>query len=1094
MVLLLILIAPTSMLALSPGGRVGASSSVVNQGTAQDHPHPGFEKVGGEASNQAGSSTDVGRSVLEHVSSHEDTTLRTAPSHLVIVKSLVSQSDSSLVVERGDILPLGGPPPSYQGVAASDEGRAPAMASSSPRLPQLNALTGFSGLIYGVDGSYVNHSYPPDVSMAVGPSHVMELVNVVGEIWTKQGTSLSTFSLATFFGLSASDHVGDSKVLYDSSSSRWFASTDDFTTGAVTVGVSQSNDPTGRWTFWTFTPTSSYCPDQPMLGVNDDKVAISVNDYNSCSNLASNNYVGVEYWVINKSQMLAGGTISYSQHLPDSSIFSLHPVQSLSSTSTLYMVSVWGGNSGVVRLWSVTGIPTSTTGTSYSYSDITISLTSAPPSAPQKGSTYLLDSGDARVQDTLWNQGMLWFTFDDGCTPSGDTQVRSCIRLTQLDTTSKTVKQDSDVAAAGQYYLYAALRLDSQGDAVIVLGYSSVNSYPGILVLSQVSGSTPNSYSAPSILQAGSGPEALGGAACTSGVCRYGDYFGASTDPSSPSVVWVAGEYGTPSGWATFISSLSLSLHLVPLTVSYSIQGAGSGYSSPVLTYIAGGQQITAVLGTTPTSYSADSGSSWAVTNPLSGSSSSERWQTSQTTSGTVSTSVTQTFVYYHQYLVSSSYSIVGSGKPNPPALSYSSFGSNSLLTLATSQQGPWIDAGSTYVSTNPLIGSTANERWFSTENNGTVSSSGTLSFSYHHQYLLTFIGRGTSSIFLDEGFQQTISISAISRFANGTGYRISALTIDSGAAQTEPLTKGNLSIPITMNAPHTYVFTIVNQYQVGLDAAATQALNSITPPTITGDSGWYDSGTAVTVSFGHVWNLVAGQSRLAAVGYSTDSGAVTPVAEAGSGTFDVSLSMSSPHTVGVEAVTQYYLTFHFADATGSKTITPTALQITVGGKAQDVPGFAAFLDDGTAFTVSQVLYGGVDVKPAAAAQYSVTAPATITLNDSVYDATVKVSDLLGLAVSGAQVEMTLVNGTVVSGTTGGDGTFTASKIPLGTFTASVSSFGSSAQVTGDASKQSVTPASVLFGTTSLGIVVAVIVVAALAAVFMLRRRSGARR
>src|SRR2546427_5973530 len=42
-----------------------------------------------------------------------------------------------------------------------------------------------------------------------------------------------------------------------------------------------------------------------------------------------------------------------------------------------------------------------------------------------------------------------------------------------------------------------------------------------------------------------------------------------------------------------------------------------------------------------------------------------------------------------------------------------------------------------------------------------------------------------------------------------------------------------------------------------------------------------------------------------------------------------------------------------------------------------------------------------------------------------------------GLAVSGAQVKMTLANGTVLTGTTNGDGIYSAPQIPLGTFTAS---------------------------------------------------------
>ena len=173
-----------------------------------------------------------------------------------------------------------------------------------------------------------------------------------------------------------------------------------------------------------------------------------------------------------------------------------------------------------------------------------------------------------------------------------------------------------------------------------------------------------------------------------------------------------------------------------------------------------------------------------------------------------------------------------------------------------------------------------------------------------------------------------------------------------------------------------------------------------------------------------------------------------------------------------------------------SKTISPAALQITISGQARDVPGFTVWLDNGTTFSVSKVTYEGVDVTPSSQQQYSTTAPSNISVKGSVYDASVKVTDFLGLAVSGAQVKMTLANGTVLTGTTNGDGVYSALQIPLGTFTASVSGLASGVQVSGDASKQAVTSASVLFGTTSLGVVVALVLAAIGAVVFILRRRS----
>jgi hypothetical protein len=617
----------------------------------------------------------------------------------------------------------------------------------------------------------------------------------------------------------------------------------------------------------------------------------------------------------------------------------------------------------------------------------------------------------------------------------------------------------------------------------------------------------------------------------------------------------------------------------VVLSLSYSVQGGGTGFSAPSIEYVSGGVQQTSPLTAVPTNYVVDLGTSWSVTNPLIGSSSTERWITNQATAGTATSQQTLVLVYYHQYLLSSSYTTVGTGSPAAPTLSLSSFGNGSLLTLAKSSQSLWADAGSTYVSTNPLAGSTASERWYSSQSNGTVSAAGPLSLTYNHQYLLIFTTTVSAPLntWYNQGFQFSTTGPEVYGRGNGAGLRISAVGIDSAAQQTEPLTAGNITVSVTIDAPHIITEIVVRQYQVSLDAGAAKAVNSTTAPTIqgdnywydsgtpvslalngvfgrssgagsriasysvdgsvftavsttgtvgvlslgsissphsvstksviqyqlstptgsvasatsptiTGDTGWYDSGTAVTVSYQYVWGLTPQQARLAATGYSVDNAAATNVTKGGTGTFNVALAMNSAHTVDVKFVIQYYVSFTFSDASGKRTIVPSALQITVGGKSQPVPGFATWLDGGSSFTVSSLTYEGLDL-PVGAPQYSVTAQAALSLKTPVYGAAIQVTDFLGIPVSGAQVRMTVANGTVLSGSTGGDGIFVAPAIPLGTFTASISGIGSSTQVTGDASRHNLASTSVLFGTTSLGLVAIVIVVAGIAA-FMLRRMS----
>jgi len=133
--------------------------------------------------------------------------------------------------------------------------------------------------------------------------------------------------------------------------------------------------------------------------------------------------------------------------------------------------------------------------------------------------------------------------------------------------------------------------------------------------------------------------------------CRYGDYFGAAVDPADPTLVWVAGEYGTKAGWRTVVASVAF-FENANLTASFSVQGGGT-HTPPVLSFFSHGHRQSVALTATETTYRADPGSEWNITNPLEGSSTGERWFTDAVTSGFVdSPSVKMNLTYRHEYYV----------------------------------------------------------------------------------------------------------------------------------------------------------------------------------------------------------------------------------------------------------------------------------------------------------------------------------------------------------------------------------------------------------------------------------------------------------
>ena len=84
------------------------------------------------------------------------------------------------------------------------------------------------------------------------------------------------------------DEMSDPVLLFDDLSGRWFASISDITEHSIRVAVSKTEDPTSIWRIYNFPFMSqpNNCCDQPFIGVSEDKVVVTVNNWgNDCKML-----------------------------------------------------------------------------------------------------------------------------------------------------------------------------------------------------------------------------------------------------------------------------------------------------------------------------------------------------------------------------------------------------------------------------------------------------------------------------------------------------------------------------------------------------------------------------------------------------------------------------------------------------------------------------------------------------------------------------------------------------------------------------------------------------------------------------------------
>src|SRR5271166_1368674 len=377
-----------------------------------------------------------------------------------------------LAVRTGVVYPLNLPTPSAQasfarhsrsrrivnpfgysqreGAAATD-----AILSALPSLATI-ALTdtptlasaGFAGLAFP-NSQCGPGCEPADGVVAAGPNNVVELTNIVGRIFDKSGNDLSDFDLNALFGVAADIFSSDPRIEYDTLSQRWLISfltfdTTDITTslnGFWNLAVSKDSNPLdGFNTYQVETPGDF--PDQPPLGFNDDKVVTGGNSFSCVPDCADGPYEGNEFLVWNKSELLAGAATVDTDFNPpaaDSSQFPIIPVKSRSSTSTRWMVSAcvtgFSKCDNMLNVWSITGVPGVGDDSTPTLTTLTLAEIDSPPVAPQKGdSGNPLDTGDGRLLDAAYRDGLLWASGNAACTPTGDTIARSCLQYVEVMT------------------------------------------------------------------------------------------------------------------------------------------------------------------------------------------------------------------------------------------------------------------------------------------------------------------------------------------------------------------------------------------------------------------------------------------------------------------------------------------------------------------------------------------------------------------------------------------------------------------------------------------------------------------------------------
>jgi hypothetical protein len=420
-------------------------------------------------------------------------------------------------------------------------------------------------------GVGANGSAPGDPNLAVGPNHIVQIVNTEYAVYDKSGNIFPGYpktlgSIFNALGNSCTGEWGDPIAQYDNAADRWLLSQlGTFNTpGIECIAVSQTNDPTGAYYLYSFIPDSSSFNDYPKISV---WPTATNSAYFATYNLFQGNTgVGAELCAYDRAAMLSGAAspaqicftiandFSYLPSdldgltLPPSGSpgyflnFQTPPVRPL-STLRLYRLAPNFANPGGSTLSA----------------PMDITVASFYPACagivciPQPGTTQQLDSLGDRLMYRL-----AYRNFGDHdalvVNHSVATSTGTGVRWYELRsplTGAFTLYQQGTFGPDATSRWMGSAAMDRAGDIAIGYSASSSSVFPGLRYTGRIPTDALGMMRTESVMFNGSGSQ-------TGGLSRWGDYSALRVDPSDDCTFWYTNQYEPTSGsfnWATSVGS-----------------------------------------------------------------------------------------------------------------------------------------------------------------------------------------------------------------------------------------------------------------------------------------------------------------------------------------------------------------------------------------------------------------------------------------------------------------------------------------------------------------------------------------------------------
>ena len=452
----------------------------------------------------------------------------------------------------------------------------------------LNATMGanFEALGVGTPGFSITGA-PPDTTLAVSPTQIVQWVNTQLAVYDKTGTPLlpspgfvngnALWQAMPSNSLCRQFNQGDPIVQYDRIAGRWifsqFAFNDAFTSNAQCFAVSTSSNALGTYNVYEFS-FGGELPDYGKLGVWPDAYYMSYNMFN----VPADSFTGARACAYDKVAMMAGSaasqicfnTVNDFAYLPaDLDGTATPPAGTANYFVSWNFYNTTAPYTTQIRRFKPNfinpGLSTFNDGFGgATFSSVNIVMDAATKAAcndsggtcvPQLGTTNTLDTLADRqmyrlVYRNFGSYDALLYTQSVDMTAGAQAQLRWW-EIRNPGANPPVVYQNSTYRPTADFRWMGSAAFDKLGNIGIGYSTSSSTTRPGIRVSGRLRNDPKNYLRAETTIITGGGSQ-------TGSLSRWGDYSTMQIDPADDCTFWFTTQYLGTTGsfnWQTRIAA-----------------------------------------------------------------------------------------------------------------------------------------------------------------------------------------------------------------------------------------------------------------------------------------------------------------------------------------------------------------------------------------------------------------------------------------------------------------------------------------------------------------------------------------------------------